>query len=109
MPYDQELAGRVHQHLLGVTGIVEKKMFGGIGFLFHGNMACGVIGKNLIVRSGPGGYEAALAKPHTKPFDYIGRPMKGWIYVLPEGTSSAADLAAWVQLGLEFTRTLPAK
>ena len=54
-------------------------MFGGIGFLVNGNMACGVHGQDLIVRLGTADYEAALKKPHVKVFDMTGRPMSGWI------------------------------
>ena len=51
----------------------------------------------------------ALARPHTRPFDMTGRPMKGWILVAPEGIAGERDLAAWVARGVEFARSLPAK
>ena len=85
MAYDEGLAARVTEALGGQDGLVEKKMFGGIGYLVHGNMACGVNRNDLIIRVGPAAYEEALAHPHTDVFDMTGRPMKGWIVVRPEG------------------------
>jgi len=53
MAYDQGLAQRVRELLEELPGYEEKKMFGGIGFLLYGNMACGVLREDLIVRVGP--------------------------------------------------------
>jgi TfoX/Sxy family transcriptional regulator of competence genes len=109
MAYDQDLALQVHAALGSISGLTEKKMFGGIGYLIHGNMACGVNQKDLIVRVGPERYQAALDHPHTKVFDMTGRPMTGWIVVLPEGYASDADLQNWVQQGVDFALSLPPK
>ncbi len=109
MAYDEKLAERISRHLESIPGLVEKKMFGGIGFLIHGNMACGVNGQNLIVRVGPDRYEAALAEPHVGPFDMTGRPMKGWIVVRPGGYSTEMELGAWIQKGISVAQSLPAK
>jgi TfoX/Sxy family transcriptional regulator of competence genes len=109
MAYDEGLAERVQEEMIELPGFVEKKMFGGIGFMLQGNMACGVNGEDLIVRVGPARYEDALAQPHTKPFDMTGRPMKGWVMVSPEGVEADEDLRDWVQQGVEFASSLPAK
>jgi TfoX/Sxy family transcriptional regulator of competence genes len=109
MPYDEGLAQRVREEMIELPSYVEKKMFGGIGFMLRGNMACGVNGEDLIVRVGPERYEDALAQPHTKPFDMTGRPMKGWVMVSPEGVEADEDLRDWVQQGVEFASSLPAK
>lgn len=79
MAYDEGLAHRVGEILGDLPGLVEKKMFGGVGFMLHGNMACGIHKENLIVRVGPEKYETALNSPHTRPFDITGKPMKGWV------------------------------
>lgn len=109
MAYDQGLAGRVRIMLADNADLDEKKMFGGVGFLFQGNMACGVNGNDLIVRVGPDRYAQALEQPHTKVFDLTGKPMTGWIVVTPGGVAADADLKKWVIKGLEFAKTLPAK
>lgn len=109
MAYDKKLAQRVEKLLEGKSGCVGKKMFGGVCFLLNGNMACGVLNEDLIVRVGPQSYEDCLKMPNTKPFDITGRPMKGWVMVAPEGHKTAKDLRSWIERGVTFTRTLPAK
>ena len=109
MAYDKILVQRVREEMSDLPGYVEKKMFGGVGFMLHGNMACGVNGADLIVRVGAELYESALAEPHTKPFDMTGRPMKGWVFVIAEGCEADGILKAWVQRGVEYALSLPAK
>jgi hypothetical protein len=109
MAYDEELAERIRGQMAPIQGSVEKRMFGGIGFLIGGNMACGVNRENLIVRVGPEQYDAALAEPHVRPFDMTGRPMKGWIVVAPDGCATEADLGSWIQRGVAIAQSLPEK
>ena len=109
MPYDEELAERVRDAISMRDGLSEREMFGGIGFMLGGNMACGVIGEDLIVRLAPQDAERALAEADTRPFDFKGRPMKGWIFVAPRGTESDEALAEWVDAGAAFAASLPAK
>jgi hypothetical protein len=109
MAYDTGLASRAREEMQNIPGFVEKKMFGGVGFLLWGNMACGVNGNDLIVRVGPAGYDQALAQPHTRVFDMTGRPMSGWILVEPAGVASQADLRRWIDLGVQFALSLPPK
>jgi TfoX/Sxy family transcriptional regulator of competence genes len=109
MAYDEGLAQRIREILDGQPGLVEKKMFGGVGFMLHGNMACGVYEDKLIVRVGLEGYEQALSKPHTTVFDITGRVMKNWVTVEAAGCESDDDLVEWVQQGVDFSLTLPPK
>ena len=109
MAYDEGLAQRIRETLGDRPGLVEKKMFGGVGFMLQGNMACGVNKEDLIVRVGPEYYASAVIRPHARPFDFTGRPMKGWVMVSPDGTTSESDLKAWVQEGVEFALSLPPK
>ena len=109
MAYDELLAARMRGVLSAQAGLEEKKMFGGVGFLIHGNLACGVNKNNLIVRVGPATHEQALKKPHTRPFDITGRPMAGWVMVEPEGCATEKALADWIQLGVAFAKSLPDK
>jgi len=110
MAYDEDLAHRIRGQLADETGVTEKAMFGGLAFLLDGNMAVGITSTaELMVRVGRDGTDDALAQPHTRPFDMTGRPMKGWILVERAGFDSDSDLGGWVQRGLSFARTLPAK
>ena len=109
MAYDEGLAQRLREVLGDRPDMVEKKMFGGVGVMLDGNMACGVHGDRLIVRVGPERYETALSMPHAGEFDITGRPMRGWITVGPGGYDSDDELAGWVQQGVDFALTLPPK
>ena len=109
MAYDETLAERVIRALAGQTDVEAKKMFGGVGYLLHGNMACGAHGDELIVRVGPEAYEGALADPHARSFDMTGRAMKGWVFVAHEAVASEEDLRRWVERGVRFALTLPPK
>ena len=109
MAFDRGLAQRVRELLAEEEGFVEKKMFGGVCFLLHGNMACGIINDDLIVRVGLLDYEAALALPHTRCFDITGRAMKGWVMVSTVGHEADDDLSGWVRKGANFALTLPPK
>jgi TfoX/Sxy family transcriptional regulator of competence genes len=110
MPYDQNLAKRIRTVLEQYPGFVEKKMFGGIGFILRGNMACGVQGNDLIVRVGVENNASALSQPFVRPFMAMpGKPMAGWILVTPEGIATIQDLQHWVKLGIEYASTLPEK
>ena len=109
MAYDEGLAQRVRDIMVDETGLVEKKMFGGVGFMLDGNMACGVNKEDLIVRVSPEQGGQAVIQPHARPFDITGRPMKGWVMVSPAGVNADADLQDWVAQGINFARTLPPK
>ncbi|MGD0753060.1 MAG: TfoX/Sxy family protein [Anaerolineales bacterium] len=109
MAHDELLAVRLRAALGAQPGLEEKKMFGGVGFLVNGNMACGVHKDNMIVRVGPEKHAWALAQPHTRPFDMTGHPMSGWVEVEPPGIATEKAIKAWVKLGLAFALSLPGK
>ena len=109
MPYDEKLAERVRAIYQSEPTYTEQKMFGGLCFMVGHNMAIGVTGSDLMVRPGPDKFEDALVLPHARPMDFTGRPMKGFVYVGPEGITTDADLAEWVERGAAFARSLPVK
>lgn len=109
MSYDPGLAQRVREALAGEANLAEKEMFGGLSFLLGGNMAAGIIDDELIVRVGPEGYEEALERAHTRPFDMTGRPMRGWVVVEEAGLSEDEGLAEWLGMGVATARALPPK
>ena len=109
MAYNEPLAERIRAILSGTRGLEEKKMFGGVGFLVSGNMACGVHKDDLILRLGEQDFAAALKKPHVRIFDMTGKPMRGWVLVSEQGYASTKDLQAWVRISLAFARSHPPK
>jgi TfoX/Sxy family transcriptional regulator of competence genes len=104
--YDEDLADRVRALMAGEPGLVEKKMFGGLALMLDGNMACGVMGDELLIRIDPDTHEQVLAEPGTKPFAMSNRTAKGFVLVR---AGADADLRRWVERGVAFTRTLPPK
>lgn len=109
MSYSRQLADRVRQTLGKQRGLVEKRMFGGVGFLLRGNMLVGVWEQSLIARLGPDAAAQALREPNVREFDVTGRPMRGWVMIDPDGLERDAELAAWLARAQEFVETLPAK
>jgi len=109
MPYNEELAERLKPILAGAGSFDEKKMFGGVDFLFNGNMCCGIHREYLILRLGPEMAEQALTLEHVKVFDITGRAMKGWVMVAPAGYRDDFFVREWVQKSIDFCLTLPPK
>jgi hypothetical protein len=109
MTFDEGLAERVRELLQPRRGITERRMFGGLAFMSHGHMFVGVIGSNLMARVGPSAYTSALKKRHVREMDFTGRPMKGYVFVEPEGFASDSDLEHWVSTCLRFVASLPPK
>ena len=109
MAYDEGLAERLRDVLSEQSGVTEKKMFGGLAFLWQGHMFCGIVGEELMVRVGAERYGQALLEPHTRAMDFTGRPMKGYVYVEPGGFEADDELKNWAKRGLEFVRSLPPK
>jgi TfoX/Sxy family transcriptional regulator of competence genes len=107
--YDEGLAHRLGESLGGLPGIDSKKMFGGIAFLWHGNMLVGVMGDDLIARVGPEAQEDALAQQGARVFDFTGRPMKGWVIVDGAAVSEDEALEDWIGRCREFVEALPPK
>jgi hypothetical protein len=110
MAFDQHLAGRVRA-VLAAAGQepAGKRMFGGLSFLIAGNMCCGVMGEDLLIRLGPETAASALADPAARPFDMGRGPSPGWVLIGPGGTAADEDLTGWVQQALAFATTLPVK
>jgi len=109
MAFSESLARRIRDALAGTKGLVEKKMFGGVGFLLHGNLLVGVWKDSLIVRLSLDDGQMALAEEHVRPFDITGKAMKGWVLVEPDGIESDQQLAEWLRRAREFVKGLPRK
>ncbi len=104
MAYDEHLARRIRQAFQRRPGFTERKMFGGLAFLFRGRMCCGIVGNDLMVRVAEDEFDAVLRKRHVRPMDFTGRPLKGFVYVSPPGCRTTAALQAWLLRGQRFVR-----
>jgi TfoX/Sxy family transcriptional regulator of competence genes len=110
MAYEEELAGRIRELIAGQPGLTEKRMFGGLAFLIAGNMSVAASGQGgLLVRVDPAESEALVASSRARPMEMRGRQMQGWLRIDSEDLRTKRELANWVERGVAFARSLPAK
>ncbi len=109
MAYDAELVERVRAALAGEAELGERKMFGSLCFMVGGNLAVGVTGEELLVRVGDEGQADVLSEPGVRPLSMNGRSMRKWVVVEPPRIAADDELAAWVERGVAFARSLPPK
>jgi TfoX/Sxy family transcriptional regulator of competence genes len=110
MAYDEVLAGLIRDLLAAEPGLTEQKMFGGLAFLVGGNMAVGVSGQGgLLVRVDPAESDELVESTRAYLMVMRGREMRGWLRVDADHVQKKKELAAWVERGVSFARSLPAK
>lgn len=109
MAYDEALAERIRHAMAGDEALSERKMFGGIAFLYRGLMFVGVSGNKLMARVGNEFYEDALGRAHVRKMDFTGKPMRGYVYVEARGIQTEDELAFWLKRCKQFVSTLPVK
>ncbi len=107
MAYDQELAFRIRQNFESFNSpdFTEKKMFGGIAFLYKGKMTVGVVKDDLMVRVVTSKMDNCLANKHVREMDFTKKPMKEFIYVSSSGCDTEVQLMEWINLGIEHAKT----
>ncbi len=105
--YNEELAGRVRAALADRTDVEEKKMFGGLSFMVAGQMCCGVLKNDLVVRIEPAEFDNLVAQPHVRPFDFSGRPMQGMVYVESSSLADPEVLQTWLHRGMACVAAHP--
>jgi hypothetical protein len=110
MAYDEDLEARVRDAVAGEPGLSEQRMFGGLAFLVHRNMAVAASGQGgLLLRVDPADSEALTREPHVERFEMRGRAMDGWLHVGVDAVATEPDLQRWVDVGLAYARSLPPK
>lgn len=110
MPYDEDLANRIRELVASHPDVREQRMFGGLAFLIAGNMSVAVsAGGGLLLRCDPAETATLLGKPHAAPFEMRGREMSGWLRVHEDGVRTTGQLERWVERGVSYARSLPAK
>ena len=109
MAYDEAVAQRIRRAIGGRDGLSERKMFGGLCLMLHGNMFAGLIKDELMLRVGTDRSDELLARPGARPMDFTGKPMKGYLYVEPSAFATPDALKGWLGHALSFVDTLPPK
>jgi TfoX N-terminal domain len=108
--YDEELAGRIRELVADEADLTEKRMFGGLAFLLGGNMAVSASGQGgVLVRVDPARSDELLATTNARLMEMRGRQMAGWMRVDPPDIRTKQQLAAWVEIGVAYARSLPPK
>jgi hypothetical protein len=103
MAYDKLLEQRICQFLTEKQIKYEaKRMMGGICFMVNGKMCVGVEKNRLMARIGPEAHGGALTRTGCRPMDFTGKPMRGFVFVAPEGLGSQRELAFWLELALAY-------
>lgn len=115
MPFDAAAADRLRAALSTVletapaSALEEKKMFGGLAVMVDGHMCVGIINNRVVARVGPDNYADAIGQDHVGPMDFTGRPMKGWLYLMPPVVEDEEALVGWVALARAFVASLGPK
>jgi TfoX/Sxy family transcriptional regulator of competence genes len=103
MAYNEYLQERINMILNEKRVPFEaRKMMGGLCYMIDDKMCIGIIKDDLMARVGTERYDVLIKKEGARPMDFTKRPMKGYIYVSPEGIDYEEDLAFWIQKCLEF-------
>ena len=104
MAYNKILADRIREILVEQPQVEEKEMMGGVAFMVNDKMCVGVIKDEMMARIDPDVYDEAIEKTCCRPMDFTKKPMKGWVFISPEGIDRVKDLEYWIGLALEFNK-----
>lgn len=111
MAYSEYLADRIRQRLYGQNLISERKMMGGLIFMVNNKMCVGVdIDKvsgedRLMVRVGKTSHDQLIFKKGSRLMDFTGKPMRGFLFIGPEGFDLDDDLDFWIEKALHFNQS----
>jgi len=109
MPVDTELHARIREHLRGTDGIGETRITGGAGFTLHGNLLCGVMGDELLLRVGKADFDRVMSEGTAHPMTMAGKSSRSWLLVPKDVVAEPAELTRWIERAKAFVATLPAK
>ncbi|MEM5564784.1 TfoX/Sxy family protein [Psychroserpens sp. AS72] len=106
MAFNEQLANRIREQLkFFPDDFTEKKMFGGICFLYKGKMTVGIVKEDLMVRILSETIETELEKDNVRPMDFTKRPMKEFVYVSQNGIKTKTELLHYIELGLQHAKS----
>lgn len=109
MAYNKKLEETIDAAANRWQSMEKKRMFGGVCYLFKGNMAFGIHKDFLIVRMDKEQGEQSLKDRNVQPFDITGKPMAGWVMVNEAGWEIRTGLAKWMEKGKQYALSLPEK
>lgn len=103
MAYDEYLQERI-EIVLNEKKVVfqARKMMGGLCYMVDDKMCFGIVKNDFMARVGEEAYGELIKLDGARPMDFTKRPMKGYIFVSPEGVDYEEDLEFWIEKCLEF-------
>jgi len=106
MAFNEQLANRLREQLKFFSeDFTEKRMFGGLSFLYQGKMTVGIVKEDLAVRVVADKMEKILESDYTRPMDFTKRPMKEFVYISADGFKTEEQLLHFIELGLEHAKS----
>jgi TfoX/Sxy family transcriptional regulator of competence genes len=84
-------------------------MFGAVAWMVNGNVACGVMGDDLLVRVDIGDRDRLVAEAHVHPVTTGRRTMRGFVAVDPDSIAGEGELARWLDAAAGYAAWLPPK
>jgi hypothetical protein len=110
MPYDAGLATRIRDLLTDTPGLVERKMFGALGFTINGRASASAYKTGeLMVSCNRADWPAWVTEPGARPLERGAKPVSGWVLVANEAVEDDAELEKWVQRGRAWALAQPPK
>jgi TfoX/Sxy family transcriptional regulator of competence genes len=104
MAYNEKLADRIRKRLASLPNIEEKKMMGGLTFMYNDKMCVGIIKDDLMCRIDPALHEMAISKTGCRTMDFTNRPMSGYVLIDETGLKTKSDFDYWIDLALDFNK-----
>ncbi|KAA2239502.1 TfoX/Sxy family protein [Chitinophaga agrisoli] len=104
MPYSEQLANRIRERLAQLPNIEEKKMMGGLTFMYNGKMCVGIIKGELMCRIDPALHHMAISKPGCKTMVFTQRPMSGYVMIADSAIKTQKEFDYWINLALDFNK-----
>jgi TfoX/Sxy family transcriptional regulator of competence genes len=104
---DQRLIDRVRASLGGIPKVVEKRMFGGTGFMVRGHLCVTARPTRIMCRIDPATHDAAIERDGCRTVIMNGRKYRGYVHVDASVVRTQKALMYWVSRALAFNRSLP--
>ncbi len=96
-------AERIANILMGKSkDFVQKRMFGGDCFMVDNKMLVGTYKGGIMARVGVEAAELLVKQPATLQMTLAGKPMKGYLFIEPEGYENDSALEFWIEKCLAF-------
>ncbi|NCX95496.1 MAG: TfoX family protein [Chitinophagia bacterium] len=102
MAYNEQLAARVRDYMAKLPNVEEKKMMGGITFMYNDKMCVGVKKDELMCRIDPDIHDEVAAKPGCRSMDMSAKTMRGFVMVSLSALDAEKDFAYYMGLSIDF-------